>query len=114
MNGELQTSKLGERTPENTYALLASLPTDPDALLAKYRELYHDEATDDEWIFLRLAGTLSQNLVTPEHEAAIFRAIAKLPGVTVDETAIDTEDVRRCRSPKSPKAGARSKVSWIP
>ncbi|MEU7898172.1 hypothetical protein AB0B45_35590 [Nonomuraea sp. NPDC049152] len=92
VDGELQTSNPGERTPENTYALLASLPTDPDALLATYRELYQDAGPiDDEWIFLRFAVTLSQNLVAPEHEAAIFRAIAKLPGVTVDETAIDTE-----------------------
>jgi hypothetical protein len=91
VDGELQTSNPGERTPENTYALLASLPTDPDALLAKYRELYQDAGPTDEWIFLRLAVTLSQNLVAPEHEAAIFRAMAKLPGVTVDETATDTE-----------------------
>ncbi|MEV5554883.1 CU044_5270 family protein [Nonomuraea wenchangensis] len=92
VSGELRTSDPGERTPENTYALLAALPTDPDALLAKYRELYQDAGHgDDEWIFLRLAVTLSQNLVAPEHEAAIFQAIAKLPGVTVDERAIDTE-----------------------
>ncbi|MER6511505.1 CU044_5270 family protein [Nonomuraea sp. NPDC001636] len=92
VNGKLQTSDPGERAPENTYALLASLPTDPDALLAEYRELYQGQVpADDEWIFLRFAVTLSQNLVSPEHEAAIFKAIAKLPGVTVDETATDTE-----------------------
>ncbi|MEU1726826.1 CU044_5270 family protein [Nonomuraea sp. NPDC005692] len=92
VNGKLQTSDPGEREPENTYALLASLPTDPDALLAKYRELYQRQVpAGDEWIFLRFAVTLSQNLVSPEHEAAIFQAIAKLPGVTVDETATDTE-----------------------
>ncbi|MFI7107373.1 CU044_5270 family protein [Nonomuraea sp. NPDC050227] len=92
VNGKLQTSDPGEREPENTYALLASLPTDPDALLAEYRELYQGQVpADDEWIFLRFAVTLSQNLVSPEHEAAIFKAIAKLPGVTVDETAADTE-----------------------
>ncbi|MFI7470012.1 CU044_5270 family protein [Nonomuraea sp. NPDC049646] len=92
VNGKLQTSNPGERMPENTYALLASLPTDPDALLAEYREFYQGVGpADDEWIFLRFAVTLSQNLVSPEHEAAIFRAMAKLPGVTVDETATDTE-----------------------
>ncbi|MFF4189709.1 CU044_5270 family protein [Nonomuraea sp. NPDC001831] len=93
VRGKLTTSDPGERTPENTYALLASLPTDPDALLAAYDELYQaaGHSVDDEWIFLRLAVTLSQNLVPPEHEAAIFRAMAKLPGVTVDERATDTE-----------------------
>ncbi|MEV4889671.1 CU044_5270 family protein [Nonomuraea sp. NPDC055795] len=93
VNGKLRTSAPGEKTPENTYALLASLPTDPDALLAKYREFYREASgpAHDEWIFLRFAVTLSQNLVSPEHEAAIFRAMAKLPGVTVDEAATDTE-----------------------
>jgi hypothetical protein len=35
--------------------------------------------------------TLHQNIVPPAQEAAIFQAMAKLPGVKVDESAVDVE-----------------------
>ncbi|WP_157250289.1 CU044_5270 family protein [Nonomuraea typhae] len=107
VGGKLQTNDPGGRTPENTYALLAALPTDPERLLARYREIYRAEGGDD-WLFQRIAVTLGQNLVPPEHEAAIFRALAKISGVRVDESATGP-DGWRCRSPWWSRAGATSR-----
>ncbi|MGV9779448.1 hypothetical protein [Streptosporangium sp. NPDC003464] len=92
VNGKLQTSDPGWHAPENIYALLAALPTDPDALLAEFRKTHETEGADqDYWIFKRFATTLSQNIVPPDLQAAIFRAIAKLPGVMVNESAVDAD-----------------------
>ncbi|WP_329084960.1 MULTISPECIES: CU044_5270 family protein [unclassified Streptosporangium] len=92
VDGELQISDPGSRAPENTYALLAALPTDPDALLAEFRKFHEVEGVDqDDWLFERFAVTLSQNIVPPDLEAAIFRAIAELPGVTVNGSAVDAD-----------------------
>ncbi|MBN6056786.1 CU044_5270 family protein, partial [Nonomuraea sp. RK-328] len=92
VNGKLMTTNPGMRTPENTYSLLVSLPTDPDALLAAFRKM-HGKYTrvDDGYIFERFAVTLHQNIVPPAQEAAIYRAMAKIPGVKVDEAATDAE-----------------------
>ncbi|NUW38716.1 CU044_5270 family protein [Nonomuraea rhodomycinica] len=92
VNGKLTTSDPGVRTPENTYALLTALPTDPDALLARFREIHGGgKPIDDAYLFERFAVTLEQSIVPPAQEAAIYRALAKVPGVTVDESATDAE-----------------------
>ncbi|MGW3365546.1 hypothetical protein ACWDOR_21695 [Streptosporangium canum] len=87
-----QASTAGWRTPENIYALLAALPTDPDALPAEFRKIHEIEGADqDDWTFERFAATLSRNIVPPDLQAAIFRAIAKLPGVMVNGSAVDAD-----------------------
>ncbi|GAA3163105.1 CU044_5270 family protein [Nonomuraea roseoviolacea] len=92
VNGRLMTSNPGERTPENTYALLMALPTDPDALLAEFRKMHGTYTRiDDDYIFERFAVTLQQSIVPPAQEAAIYRALAKIPGVTVDESGTDAD-----------------------
>ncbi|MCA2224411.1 CU044_5270 family protein [Nonomuraea aurantiaca] len=92
VGGKLITTKPRKRTPENTYAMLATLPTDPDKLLARFRKINTMRAGDqDGWIFQRLGVTLSQNIAPPAQESAIFKAMAKLPGVTVNESAVDDE-----------------------
>ncbi|MEU4225941.1 CU044_5270 family protein [Nonomuraea sp. NPDC026600] len=92
VGGKLMTTNPGVRSPENTYALLAALPTDPDKLLARFREINAVRGADqDDWVFQRFEVTLNQNIVPPAQEAAIFQAMAKLPGVKVDESAVDVE-----------------------
>ncbi|MEV1247987.1 CU044_5270 family protein [Nonomuraea sp. NPDC050022] len=92
VGGKLMTTNPGERTPENTYAMVAALPTDPDKLLAKFRKIHAvPDADQDDWIFLRFAVTLNQNVPPPAQEAAIFKAMAKLSGVTVNESAVDDD-----------------------
>ncbi|MEV0147926.1 MULTISPECIES: CU044_5270 family protein [unclassified Nonomuraea] len=92
VDGKLVTSDPGGRTLENTYAMVAALPTDPDELLARFRKVPAMKGGDqDQWIFERFGVTLSQNIVPPAQEAAIFQAMAELPGVTVNESAVDVE-----------------------
>ncbi|MGN9838399.1 CU044_5270 family protein [Nonomuraea sp. H19] len=92
VNGKLMTSNPGERSPENTYAILVALPTDPDKLLARFRKIYSMRGADqDDWIFERFAVTLQANIVPPALEAAIFQAMTKIPSVKVNESAVDVE-----------------------
>ncbi len=109
-DGKLEIHNLGGNTPKD-YATIAALPTDPEALLALFRERTarreavverirerfagHEAAPNpvsgDEFMFGLLRTLLSDNLVPPEVEATVFRAIALLPGVTVNEAATDPE-----------------------
>lgn len=92
VDGKLMTSNPGDQSPENNYAMLTALPTDPDELLARFREIHQVNAADQEdWIFERFEVTLHQNIVPPAQEAAIFQAMAKLPDVKVNESAVDIE-----------------------
>jgi hypothetical protein len=79
-------------TPEAAAGFLASLPTDPAALLA----IVHTKADAqprDQWVsknrdarafsFLMTVMWNAPVGVPPKHQAAAFRALAKIPGVTV-------------------------------
>ncbi|WP_306334739.1 CU044_5270 family protein [Streptomyces sp. KL118A] len=90
-NGETLpiNAQLGDTdgTPEGldrpTYHWLSSLPTDPDKLLA---HLYaktpkSDGAERDQAVFDRI-GSLLGGVMPPKTAAALYRAAAKIPGVT--------------------------------
>jgi hypothetical protein len=72
------------------YPLVASLPTDPAAL----RQWAYDRAdgnwsngpnsTSEEEIFLFFNHILRGNVMPPELEAAIFRVMSDLPGLTIE------------------------------
>jgi hypothetical protein len=70
------------------YKTLAALPTDPDALLRRaYREaegVTGAGVTEHGDVYAIFEGMLSDNVLPPELEAAIFRALKQVPGVTVD------------------------------
>ena len=79
-----------------SYPDLPSLPTDPDRLLkAIYeyeRKRYgHDRASKYVWrdTFGLIAGMLTNLLPPPELQAALFQAMAKIPGVTVVQDTVD-------------------------
>jgi hypothetical protein len=85
-------------TPEAAAGFLASLPTDPAALLtAIYNKV--DAQPRDQWVsknrdarafsFLITAMWNAPVGVPPEHQAAAFRALAKIPGVTVQTRLTD-------------------------
>ena len=85
-------------TPEAAAGFLASLPTDPSALLAAiYTKA--DAQPRDQWVsknrdaraFSFLTTVMWNALVgvPPEHQAAAFRALAKIPGVTVQTGLTD-------------------------
>jgi hypothetical protein len=85
-------------TPQAAAGYLASLPADPAAVLAA---IYHKADTQprDQWVSpnrdaraYSILMTLLWNApvgVPPAHQAAAFRAMAKIPGVTVRTGLVD-------------------------
>ncbi|MET9531293.1 MULTISPECIES: CU044_5270 family protein [unclassified Streptomyces] len=80
----------GFRRP--TYRWLASLPTDPKALLKLLTS--HSEAGEheskDQAVFEMIGDMLSGNLMPAENAAAFYRAMAEIPGVREVPDAVDT------------------------
>jgi hypothetical protein len=70
------------------YKELDALPTDPDALLRwAYREAENVTGaglTEHGDVYAILNGMLRSNVVPPDLEAAIFRALKRVPGVGVE------------------------------
>lgn len=73
-----------------TYRWLASLPTDPDALLARlYKEARPVEGQSRDQAVFSLIGDLIGAVMPPANAAAFYRAAAKLPGVREVPDAVD-------------------------
>lgn len=73
-----------------TYRFLASLPTDPHALLAR---IYHDTRGErwspDVEAFVIIGDLLVESAAPPAVTAALYRAAALIPGVTVGQNTTD-------------------------
>ncbi|MDX3236053.1 CU044_5270 family protein [Streptomyces sp. ME03-5709C] len=74
-----------------TYAWLASLPADGDALLEL---LYAQTAVDrgesqDEAVFRTIGDLLGSVIMPPATASALYKAVAKVPGVTWIPDAVD-------------------------
>ncbi|MEV4018937.1 CU044_5270 family protein [Nonomuraea angiospora] len=77
------------RTPDKLYDYVAGLPTDPDALLARIRKDNLDKG-QDVTTFGAIAGLFRYDQLIPaKTNAALYRALAKIPGVRVVEDATD-------------------------
>ncbi|MDI2132818.1 CU044_5270 family protein [Yinghuangia seranimata] len=91
-NGETAASgaAAGDSLTAPSYAYLKTLPTDPDRLLALVRKVAADadKPRDDE-AFVIFTDLLRENLLPPALRAAVYGAIAKLPGVTLIGDATD-------------------------
>ncbi|MGI8329839.1 CU044_5270 family protein [Actinomadura scrupuli] len=88
-HGKLVISATGGGMPPIDYATVAKLPTDPDAMLAWARA---DRTPGDRngGAFQLLGSLLLNNgALPPGQTAAAYRAMARIPGVTVDRTAKD-------------------------
>ncbi|MEE1798945.1 CU044_5270 family protein [Streptomyces sp. JV176] len=82
-----------------TYTWLASLPTDPDALLRRLtteitrdqdaRDTPAEERDQAQDTFDAIGELLRETLMPPKTAAALYQAAAKIPGVTVDPDAVD-------------------------
>ncbi|WP_371659768.1 CU044_5270 family protein [Streptomyces sp. NBC_00280] len=94
----------GDRTPKGvaadmilsadpnvtTYRELEALPTDPDALLKKIYDDTKDKHSINRGAALEMIGDmLAEATLLPEVNAALYRAAAKIPGVSVVEKAKD-------------------------
>jgi hypothetical protein len=78
----------GRPAPFDSYEAASKLPTDPDALLRwAYRQAKNVTGaglTEDGDVYAILSGILGTNVLPPEREASIFRALKRVPGVSVD------------------------------
>jgi hypothetical protein len=92
-NGKLAITATGGFPPTG-YASLAALPRDPDALLAYVAKDVPHATEEERWdhTFDSLGSLLNANAVLPPwEEATIYRALAKVPGVTLNKGAVDVE-----------------------
>jgi hypothetical protein len=78
------------KPPLESYEGLASLPTDPAALLrwAYAQDMENGNTSKDGVVFLMFNHVLRGNILPPDLEAAIFRALKQLPGVTLQTVDI--------------------------
>ncbi|MFJ5136951.1 CU044_5270 family protein [Streptomyces sp. NPDC088707] len=84
--GNVPTPHLG--APSHDY--LASLPTDPDALLRKiYKETEGQGNGKDQQAFTTIGDLLVESWPTPKLTAALYRAAAEIPGVVMVDSATD-------------------------
>ncbi|GAA3866110.1 hypothetical protein GCM10023084_19230 [Streptomyces lacrimifluminis] len=88
--GVAQDMRLSADPNVTTYRELEALPTDPDALLKKIYADTGDGGSADRGQALELIGDmLATATLLPEVNAALYRAAAKIPGVSVVENAKD-------------------------
>ncbi|MFF9507415.1 CU044_5270 family protein [Streptomyces sp. NPDC014724] len=82
--------KKGASISDPTHAYVASLPTDPDALLKLIRDETHGQGQDpDQRAFTAIGDLLAETWAPPQVGAALYKAAAKIPGVTVIDAATD-------------------------
>jgi hypothetical protein len=74
------------------YEKLAALPTDPDALLrwayGEAKNITGAGLTEHGDVYAIFNGMLRDNVLPPELEAAIFRALKLVPGVRLEEADV--------------------------
>ena len=72
-----------------TYRLLQSLPTDPHALLSLIERGMQGQKGRSEGAFTTIGDLLRESVAPPQVSAALYRAAALIPGVTVVANATD-------------------------
>ncbi|MER7667074.1 CU044_5270 family protein [Kitasatospora sp. NPDC096128] len=80
-------SRPGIESP--TYEYLATLPTDPDALLQKLYDETIGKRPKEERAFKAISELLKEQIAPPAVTAALYQAAAKIPGVTLENDAVD-------------------------
>jgi hypothetical protein len=73
-----------------TYEHLETLPTDPDAMYDWLREVASSyDGETEQAMFVLVGDLIRSSIVPPEQSAALYRAVARIPGVTIVEGAVD-------------------------
>lgn len=72
-----------------TYRFLQSLPTDPHALLGVIERDMEGQLPRPEEAFTTIGDMLRESIAPPQVSAALYRAAALIPGVTVVANATD-------------------------
>ncbi|WP_413753371.1 CU044_5270 family protein [Streptomyces sp. R-74717] len=82
--------KKGPSISDPTHEYVASLPTDPDALLKLIRNETRGQGQDpDQRAFTAIGDLLAETWAPPKVSAALYKAAAKILGVTVIQKAAD-------------------------
>ncbi|MFD4997728.1 CU044_5270 family protein [Streptomyces buecherae] len=80
----------GPSVTNPTHTYVATLPTDPVALLELIRQQTRGQGQDpDQRAFTAIGELLTETWAPPKVNAALYRAAGKIPGVTVVRTAKD-------------------------
>jgi len=72
-----------------TYRFAQSLPTSPQALLSLIEQQMQGQLPPPEEAFTTIGDLLSETITPPAVSAALYRAAALIPGVTVVQDATD-------------------------
>lgn len=92
VDGSDDSGAIPEGPDRPTYNWLATLPTDPDALLKKLyaeTEVTGERETKAQAVFDRIGDLVGGTVMPPENAAALYKAVAKLPGVVEVPDAVD-------------------------
>ncbi|MEU3747143.1 MULTISPECIES: CU044_5270 family protein [Streptomyces] len=97
--------------PSHDY--LATLPTDPDALLRKiYKETEGQGNGPDQQAFTTIGDLLVESWPSPQLTAALYRAAAKIPGVVTVDSATDAVGRQGVAVARLDEAGGQ-RTEWI-
>ncbi|MGW0766121.1 CU044_5270 family protein [Streptomyces sp. NPDC002676] len=97
-----------------TYKWLASLPTDPDALLKLLYSHTRVEKGDskDQAVFERIGELLNTTIMPPANASALYKAVERIPGVTGIPDAVDAAG-RHGIGITREDAGSATRSEWI-
>ncbi|MGW0845029.1 CU044_5270 family protein [Streptomyces sp. NPDC002787] len=102
----------GARAP-HTYRELADLPTDADTMYAWLHKGSNARQPTADSAFATASDILSDNLVPPDVAAALFRAVAKLPGVTTAREVRDAVGRTGIAIGRTPTEPGLERIEWI-
>jgi hypothetical protein len=97
----------------------AAVPTDPDGLLAAIYQLVEDPACapipgdNIQDRAFHLIGAMLQTVQPPEVHAALYRALAKIPGVTVAHGATDAAGRRGVAFTRAASIEVPGSSDWL-
>ncbi|MEU5049091.1 CU044_5270 family protein [Streptomyces sp. NPDC021096] len=90
-NGEdLDLERADDVTDRGSYNNVKALPTDPDVLLERLYQGGKMGNPQADWTaFGEIGQLLEEQIAAPKISAALFKAAAKIPGVTLVDKAVD-------------------------
>ena len=94
-----------------TYRFLQSLPTDPHALLSLIEQQMQGQLPRPEEAFTTIGDLLGEAIAPPQVSAALYRAAALIPGVTVVRERDRCDRPPRRRGRHDTRPGLRTE--WI-
>ncbi|MEU2653734.1 CU044_5270 family protein [Streptomyces sp. NPDC007325] len=97
-----------------TYQWLASLPTDPEALLKRLESEVRsvDGQERAQTLFLAIGGLLQETVLPPETAAALYQAASRIPGVVETANAVDAAN-RKGLAVAREDTAAGERTEWI-